>query len=584
MALKLFIDGKPKSAPIEWKDTQIKAAYGTNTNQPSIESDRFTLVRDAAQSVLNHVNNNKIFEELPSTMEFDLVNIFDGFIDTSDELEILDVSFGQNNEQPNQVNAKFKKNSAIQYFSEKVNGVSYGSLLEEGVITSSDYTTIQTVVRKRFDFIDFAIMLVSIYLLQKQLRDTIKELKDSFQDISFKSTASLTSSIPAAIYAVLYFALRVAYAIALLALITNLVVQLIRLIIPPRVKNKGIRFSTLLEKACAKFGYTFESNIKELDIYCYLPSKPFNNSEGITEQIADFFIPQIKPNKIGIPSTSDYGYLINEMFDLCSNMFNARTDVVGNRVLLYNSDDPIWFKQSTFTPSINLKLGNKKYNTNDLPQTRLFSFQTDPTDEWTIENYTGTSYEVKTQLKNGNLGTIKGVDRIDIPLCLPNAKTETTALEEVVYQMAKVADSLTKALGQRSSYASDFEQSVNNVLMISNPQYSIPKIVPIQGGRIPKNHRNTILSAKYLWNKFHFGKSWVTGDKLGQKVIYNDVEIPFNIENLQQTIENGSFILPDGRKARFVENTYLLGRDIATANIEVQEVYTDNLEEVYYEP
>jgi len=150
--------------------------------------------------------------------------------------------------------------------------------------------------------------------------------------------------------------------------------------------------------------------------------------------------------------------------------------------------------------------------------------------------------------------------------------------------MAKVADSLTKALGQRSSYASDFEQSVNNVLMISNPQYSIPKIVPIQGGRIPKNHRNTILSAKYLWNKFHFGKSWVTGDKLGQKVIYNDVEIPFNIENLQQTIENGSFILPDGRKARFVENTYLLGRDIATANIEVQEVYTDNLEEVYYEP
>ena len=36
MALKLFIDGKPKTAPIEWKDTQIKAAYGTNTNQPSI--------------------------------------------------------------------------------------------------------------------------------------------------------------------------------------------------------------------------------------------------------------------------------------------------------------------------------------------------------------------------------------------------------------------------------------------------------------------------------------------------------------------------------------------------------------------
>ena len=55
MGLELYIKGQRVTDPKEWKDITIKAAFGTNTNQPSIESDRLTLSKDAAQKVIDHV-------------------------------------------------------------------------------------------------------------------------------------------------------------------------------------------------------------------------------------------------------------------------------------------------------------------------------------------------------------------------------------------------------------------------------------------------------------------------------------------------------------------------------------------------
>ncbi len=583
MALELLIGGAPSTEPLEWKDIQFRAAFGTNSNQPSIESDRFTLALGAAERVLKHVESGRIFEELPASMSFDGFQLFDGFVDTSEDLEILQASFGSQNEQPNQVSVKFKKDEAVQYFTEKLVGVSYGSLLDEGLITENDFVTIDTIIRKRSSFLDVAIAIVTIYLLYKQIEDTILRLSRAIADLVYKFTSSTISSVAAAIFAIVSIILQVAYAVALLALLTNLVAQIIQLLIPPKVKNKGMKFKTLLEKACEKFGYTLQTNIDDLDLYHYMPSKPFQNSEGIEQKVIDFFIPVNRPNKVGIPSTSDYGYLLNEFFDLCTNMFNARTDVVGNVVYFYNADDDFWFKQSTFTAPIDFRLDSKRYNTQELPQTRLISFQTDASDEWTIENYTGTSYEIKTETSTGNLGTIKGLERIDIPMCLPNSKTERNALENIIFTLAKVADALVKALGQKSNYAADFDSNVNNKLLVSSNQFNLPKVVPLEGGNVPANNRD-ICSAKYLYETYHFGKSFVTDGQLGQKILYPNVTIPFNVDNLQETINNGAFIMPDGRRARFREITYLLGQDTAQVDIEVQEVYTNRLKEVYYEP
>lgn len=585
MALELLINGQPFTEPLEWKDIQIKAAFGTNSNQPSIESDRFTLVLDAAKRVLDHVDSGRIFEELPAQLVFEGNVIFDGFLDTSEEFEELDVSFGSKNEKSNQISVKFKKNEGIQYFTEKINGVSFYSLYEEGLITDNDFATINTIIRKKANFLEIAIMVVSIYLLQKQIKDTIKETGATIQTAIgfFNSNPIASGSLAAAAYTIAMAILQVAYAVALIALLTNLVLQLIGVIVPPRVRNKGIQFRKLLSKACEKFGYTFESNIQDLSTYHYLPSKPYSNSEKLYEKALDFFIPRNPPNKTGVPSTSDYGYLINEFFDLCSRMFNARVDVIDDRVVMYNQDDEFWFKQSTYKCPVDIKFNNKSYNTEDLPQTRLLNFSTDVNDEWTIENYTGTSYEVKTETSTGNLGTIKGLDRIDFPICLPNSKNKRSVLEELVFNMAKFCDNLSKVIGQKSNFAGNFDSAVNNILMVSSNNWVLPKLVPLKGKNVPSNHRE-ICSAKYLYQKYHQGKSFVVGDKLGQKINYDNIDIPFNIRDLKDTLNTGAFILPDGRKARFKELTFLVGQDTANVNIEVQEPYTDRLKEYYYEP
>jgi hypothetical protein len=114
-------------------------------------------------------------------------------------------------------------------------------------------------------------------------------------------------------------------------------------------------------------------------------------------------------------------------------------------------------------------------------------------------------------------------------------------------------------------------------------EYTVPKLVPLAGGQVPPNHRE-LISAKVLHEKFHQGKSFVTGDKLGQKVIYRNLRLPFTLVDFQKTIKNGNFILPDGRKARFITIPYQFNKDIIEVDIEVQEIYTDKLKETYIEP
>ena len=53
---------------------------------------------------------------------------------------------------------------------------------------------------------------------------------------------------------------------------------------------------------------------------------------------------------------------------------------------------------------------------------------------------------------------------------------------------------------------------------------------------------------------------------------------------LNKTIQSGTFTLDDGRVAEFIELNYNFAKDTAECSISVQEVYTDKLKEVTYEP
>ena len=585
MGLKLYIAGQEVTPPKEWQGLKILAAFGTNSNQPEIESDRLTLVKDAAKLVIDDVAAGNIFEGLDAKLEYtqrnNTIAIFDGFIDTSEDYEELDPTFG-GTDRPNQVNVKFRGKDTIKNFQDQIEGVTYGYLYDQGDIQNTDFVNIPTVIVKKSNFTDVAVAVVMTYILIKQLQDTISEIADATAKLIAIAASGLPGPIAAAAYSIAIILIRIAYAIALLSIIVSTVSSLVALLIPPVVKNKGMKYRKLLTKACAKYGYTFVSPIKELDIYHYLPSKPFSDSANIVAGI----IPKNVPTKLGIPSPSDFGYLLTEMFELCKRMFNAKVDVIGNEVHLRNVNDPYWYNISTYVPPISIRFPKKKFNTQDLKQTRIMSFQVDQNDEWTIENYTGTSFEVKTEptstvnIKNV---VIKGLDRIDIPVALPNAKTKLNNIEFAISQVATAADLLMSLLGQSSNLASTIQYNRVNVLKISQNDYSVAKVVPLVNGQLLPYHR-AIVSAKVLYQKYHQSKSFVTGGRLGQKVIYEGVKLPFTLADFITTLHNGSFVLPDGRKARFITLPYQFSSDTVEADIEVQEVYTTKLKEIYYEP
>jgi len=573
MEIQTLIGGQVSSPPVDWQNNTIQATFGTDSSQPQIESDSMEFVLDSAAKILDHVKNGDIFENLPLQQIYkDGSNEYvalDGYVDFSG-YEELEPTFGSI-ERSNRVLVKFRQDESITNFIDQIQGVSYGSLLAEGLITSQDYVTINTVIMKKASALEVATLIITLYLISKQIIDAIKSIQEVANNI-------LGAGLAAGVVAVASLIIQLAYAIALISLLVKLITDLKELFIPPVVKNKGIKFKTLLEKSCEKFGYTLETDIDELETYHYLPSKPYSNETNILKKL----IPQNVAGTVGIPSTSDYGYLINEFWDLMKSMFNTKIAVVGNTIQLRNADSDYWLKQSTFKPHETLNFKSKKYNTEDLKQTRMMTFTTDVNDEWTTENYTGTSYEIKTESTKGTLnGSIKGLERINIPLCLPNNKDKPNSIETLMITIARFADQLTKIIGQKSNYTAQIRNSRVNVLKVSQNNYDIAKVVVLVNNQLPSNHRD-LLSAKYLMNKYHRGKSFVSGT--GQKVIYEDVDLPFTLSDLKKTLKSGTFVLSDGRVAEFIELNYNFSKDMANCSISVQENYTNKLKEVTYEP
>lgn len=582
-SIQTLIDGKQVKEPLDWKSNTIHASFGTDSVQPQIETDRFEYVLDGAAAIINHKNKGDIFEPLPCQQIYsngkNNYTALNGYFDVSDDYEELLPTWGDT-ERPNRVLVKFKQNESVANFVNQIQGVTYGSLLQEGLISSQDYTTIKTVIVKKSNFLEIATTIVTIYLVQKQISDIILKQGDNASQISALVATLPGGSVGASVFIVAQLIILLAYALALIALLVKLITSLIELFIPPVVKNKGIKFRTLLEKSCEKFGYTLESNIEELDYYYYLPSKPYSNETNILKDL----LPINVANKDGIPSPSDYGYLINEFWDLMKSMFNTKIGVDGNVIQLRNANDEYWIKQSDFKPHETINFPSKRYNTSDLSQTRMMIFTTDSNDEWTTENYTGTSYEIKTESTSNSVNnSIKGLDRIDIPLCLPNNKTKANSIELLMISLAGFADSLASIIGQNSNFAAQIASNRINVLKVSQNDYSVAKIVPLINNQLPPNHRD-LLSAKTLMNKFHYGKSFVTNGALGQKVIYDNFTMPFVLSDLQKTLKNGTFTLSNGSIAEFIEINYNFSSDTAECSISVQEVYTDKLRETYYEP
>lgn len=574
--------------PVNWADINVLATFDNDSIEADIDTDTFQFVNEANALIIQHIEGGKngtspgVFEGIPYTITLnDGTNnlpVFDGYITLVEGFRIIS---------PVKCEAKVKRLDSLNDLNDKLEGMTFALLEDQGYIGNSDYFTVPWILEKEFNFAEFAILSVTTFLMTKEFIQQVKEIAAATAQVAALFAGGFPGSgqVAAAALAVALLIIQIAYAAIMLTLLYNLWKEIFEQIFSPIFKNKGLTFQKAAEKIFGFAGYSFSTTIQNFDKYIYFPSK--------TQNVDKKTFISLHPKKdSGIPNTIDYGYRAIEMVDLFKNMFEAKLyiDIPNKAVRLIPLNDPFW-KQQTQYNAPDVLNETKVYNTDDMRSTTIVSFATDPSDYWTLENYKGTSYEVSvvpiTQT-NPTCRTIKGLDQIRFQVALGTRKTKLTDLETALYKVAQIIDRTYGKLsslfgGQPSNFASQIKSRVK-YLKKGTHYHAVPKVLYLDAnGLMPDNHLDK-LSAKALWNGYINYRSLVANFWTNQKLVVKEFKLPFTFANFLIASKNKFFTLSDGRQAEFNSIKWQYDGDYAICDFKIAEIYDRNLKEVAIEP
>lgn len=584
--LNFYINGQQVQPATEWQDLSILATFEEGNPQANITTEQFTFILDAYTKIKEHIASGLtggigVMEGLPfdiaATSTQGNLDVFKGFIDTQNDLFIND-TLGQ-------IEANIKKLDSLNTLNDRLSGTTFDYLYEIGVIDDSDFTDLEYVVEVTNKTEQAIILSIAIFSISKTLADSSATLGEDISTVvAFAASVLGAGGAPA--YQVAIAVIRLAYFTALIIQLTRLIRDLINTFIPPIRTHKCINVKTALEKVSNYFNYPFNTSITQLDNIYYLPS---NINYDITDDRG--FLKKAQTITKGIPQARDFGFLTIEFFEFVANMFNARYGIFKGKLEFHTELSPFWRKQSTYQFPDILE-DSYKYNTTDLKSNILISFNTDLTDEWTIENYKGTNYQVITDaitVNDEKKKTIIGLDEVRIPLALATRKDELNFAEKLLKIPAGVVDSISSVANvitfgtiKKTNFTSQINSKIG-MMKVSTNNHSVPKLVWLENGKLPKDHRDK-LSAKTLWSYGVDEKSFLTNNFKRQRRIVTDFEIPFGFSDFLKTIDNSYFTTIDGRKGKIEKLEWNIDKDTAIIDYYIEEIYTKNLKETFIEP
>jgi hypothetical protein len=230
----------------------------------------------------------------------------------------------------------------------------------------------------------------------------------------------------------------------------------------------------------------------------------------------------------------------------------------------------------------------KKFNTDEFYANRFITFETDANDEWTVDNFQGTNYQIITDANNtpdieGKY--LKGLDEIRFNVALGSAYEDLNKIEKFLKKVAELIDD-----GTGGDLVSKFQEKIQ-CLKQSNNWHTVPKIIKLENGRLPTNYRD-VFSAKSLYQDYINEKSFVTNNNTtgainnwhGQKINYEGVRVHFTMDNFISLITNSYFTDWQGKSAKAVKIEWFPSKDFAVIDYWVREKYDGNLKETFIEP
>lgn len=579
--VRVLLAGQEIFPPVDWFDISVKASFENGNVQANVTSEQLEFIFDAYTKIKDHVANGMnggvgIFEgidlQIDASSTLGSINTFKGFVDLQDNMVIDDEN--------GSVLANIKRYDGSNTLADQLEGLDYAYLVSKGAITPNDYIDVPYVVVKINASFESLVMAVMVYLLAKQTAEQIYLIANAIANFGgHAGGGGPFGPIGAAIFAVANAIIQIAYAAALLIAIIKLGRELLKAFFPPQRVHKAIYLRTLIEKACSFIGYGFETSVQDFENLVYLPSNPNYDEYDKTQG----FLEKVRGTSEGIPFTTDYGYTLTEAFALCVQLFKGRFQLVNNVVQFHSENSDYWTKQADYVLPDVLQTPYR-YNTEDLKSSYFIKFSTDVADGYTVENYKGTSYQVLTDaisVQDERRKTIKGSVTENAPVSLGNRKDDLTGFEQFLSTVANIFDKAASVFGGSSNYKARIENRVG-VLKTETNNHTLPKLLWFEGGKIPQSHRDKF-SAKTLWEKYHSYESFVT-NPTRQRVLYDQVEIPFGFEDFTKVIDNSYFYTKDNKRGRITDLTWNMSKDFAIADYYIEEKYTDNLQETFIEP
>tara|TARA_Y100000389_G_scaffold204229_1_gene255712 strand:- start:1152 stop:2888 length:1737 start_codon:yes stop_codon:yes gene_type:complete len=558
----------------DWQGLQIIATFDNDNNQPNITTSELTFSLDMGKKLIEHIDNGsgifqgvdfEMFLNTPST------DVFKGILDLADDIEV--------NREKQEVKAKLLKLDGLNTFANVSEAITMGLLESEGKFTSSDYVDIPYVKETEFDYLATAILIVSIFQIQAQLKAIFREKLDLTADSGGETAGSLSTGLLGA--GVIGFgkgAAKIIYFAAMFYILLDMIKQLFDILFPIVKYHRGIKLKTILKKGCEFAGYEFSSTITELDDLYILPRKTEAGRRNI-------------PNaETGLPVSGGPLYTLGKCVGLVKDLFNAKVKITDNNKVHIEplNNRGFWELDSAYEmPPI--KVDIDKYNTNELVGTKVISFTIDNDNYWDLDNYKGTSYEIKTLPKaydDFKKVLIKGVSELTFPVALGTRKTEESLLERTFRTFANIADSLSVIFKSNNDFTGKVDRKAG-MLRMSTDLVNIPKALRLTPTlKLEKNHRD-IWSAKYLYEKYHYVNSFVKDiakDQYNQYKVYQKIKMNASFEDFLKIINNNIATDEDGNRVVFDSILYNFGGGYWEADYKIQYQYTTNLKETYTEP
>jgi len=305
--------------PVERFETSVQVQFDEGT-QGSVETSQLTFVNEAysiiQQAIKDGLNGGVgITEGLPLQINIqegtESDEIFNGYVDFA---RLEDLTGNENHINEPKVLAPLIKQDGLNNLDERLEGLTFGLLKAQGVITKADYKSIKYIVEKETTFLEQAFLALSIYLMAKEIYEAAYRLADQISTIAALLAAGAPLPVASLLYAVASALFEAAYIALMVVALLDLIEQFKENLAPEVNVFFGINFFTALTKIFEYLGYNFISPIEDLQTYAYLPSK----ADGRQEE--------------GIPFDSDFGFVAQEFVSICLTMFRAEIFVDGDNV------------------------------------------------------------------------------------------------------------------------------------------------------------------------------------------------------------------------------------------------------------